>query len=168
MRYINTAIMAIILFSLGCALSQEIRDLGVSQTVDEFTQEATCSHAVATWDFNIRFIALNHSADGTSFAIGKHHENFSNVFNMFGDPNPTVYFRFSDQEIIEIKTAYAYSDSENNMDYVIIADEQLLYRLLSAPTDLRIRFDGSRGREDFTLPHALIRAITAGFGQECL
>lgn len=170
MRYIKRIITGIATLTLSFALSQEIRDLGVSHTVDEFTRATSCSQAVTTWDFSIRLIVANHSEDGTSFAIGKHHRGYDSVFNMFGDHNPTIYFRFSEEDIIVVTTAYAYSDTDGgrDTDYAIIADDQLLYRLLSAPTDLRIRFDGSKGQDDFTLPHALIRAVAAGFGSECL
>src|SRR5690606_36205177 len=97
------------------------------------------------------------------FLINRHYTGYDSVFNMFGDRDPVVYIRFPDDNIVEVTTAYAYSELESGResDYAIIFDEQLLYLVLSAPDDLRIRFEGSKGREDFTLPHPLIRAIAA-------
>lgn len=95
------------------------------------------------------------------------------VFNMFGTlSGDKVYVRFPSLDEVEqfepIHTTVEYLDSGRRYEGAISLSRSLMTKLLSSPTDVRVRFSSSSGSADFTINHDVIVALDAGFGAQCL
>jgi len=90
------------------------------------------------------------------------------VFNMFiVMPDDRVFVRFpSTDEVFQFTPVS--TGVEDTYEVALIQDQDLIFAVLSSPTEIRVRFDGSNGTADFTIDHDVILALAAGFGKTCL
>ena len=171
-------ILRIILFAVGLLIStsggaQHIGNVVVD--VDEFTGTRSCS----------QFVAANRSdrtgvhmyVSGSHFGVSiwrglDPHAAFSDsAFNLFMKfPSDRVFFRFQDGRVLEIEP----DDTLNELSLThpteiahIFHNRELMADLLATPGDVRVRFSGSSGHGDFTLPHAVFVALSRGFQETC-
>jgi len=166
--------LLVILSSCGLGVSQSLLDTGVENTTDEFTGERDCSQIVfhSRYDFTGIGLASDPKLE-TLVTFMRHLESVSDAtFNMFGRlSGDRVYVRFpSTGEVLELTPFETTVISEGGMrvEAAAIFSDSLAAKVMSSPTDLRIRFAGSDGNRDFTIQHDVVVALAQGFGRQCL
>jgi hypothetical protein len=147
----------------------QIWDGGVQQSTDEFTGKESCLQRV---DISLQ------SNTGVSFGLiegdvavyfKRHLTDFDNVFNSYGlVEGEVVYLRFPDGTVESHSPNVVDSDYEAEVETAAVLSTDLAYKLMALPGELRVRFEGPNGQEDFTVDHGVFVALAQGFGQTCM
>lgn len=148
----------------------EMQDGGIEKEVDEFTGTAACYHRVSQEKDPRVAIDFINKEGSLFFTMARYFSSPDYVFSTLGiHGDSEVYLRFSEGDVLNLVPRYAEGSWERNygMDYAEFDDPELILRLLDLADDLRVRFEGPHGRDDFTVPAEFFQTANAGFGQEC-
>ena len=154
---------------LGIAFAQW--DLGVEIEHDEFTGERTCHHMILVSVLDATGFRGVVNKYGPSLVISHAVDSwrYDSAFNLHGmQGGELVYLKFSDADIITVTPVHVWGNLEHDNEAALITDYNIITKILSAPSDIRVRFSGPDGEVDFTIPHNIVVALAAGFGQSCL
>lgn len=161
-----------LLLSLPFAYAQ-VDDGGVNRETDEFTGTSTCSHYVDETTAEFEGITLTKSTDEvlpeTVIYVRHAYQDSDWVLNSAGSiADTTLYMIFGDGEPVTYSADFVSVNTDNNYETLAVMDTALANRIMSSPSDIRVRFSASNGNADFTINHAVVTTLAAGFGQECL
>jgi hypothetical protein len=168
--------LVLILVTIFCFTFANIYDYGVREERDEFTHEYSCYHRVDNSLTDDSGIHLTYTDTlGYTLFIRRDFRNDPNSW-VFSSASNTpyssdlVYFRFPDGEVISKRPDYVAVNTEiQKTDLAGWGNVQdLVFKILSSPGDLRVRFVGTHGSRDFTIYHAVITTLASGFGQVCV
>lgn len=169
LRLIPKAAFCLPLLMLSAAFAAH--DFGVEKSTDEFTGSSSCQQIVVNSQGDFTGLVLS-SMNGLKIvaiirSIGR---NDDPAFNMFGVlSGDKVYVRFpTSGEVIEVVPDEVSVELGSHEVAGIFGNQELITKLLSSPSEVRVRFSGGRGSKDFTINHDVILALAAGFGAECL
>lgn len=164
---IPIAVLSVLYLSLAFAAN----DLGLDKSTDEFTGTSTCQQLVMNSAGELTGLALakadNTLVIGIVREIGRYEDA---TFNMFGVlRGDKVFVRFpATDEVLEIVPDDVSVDLGSHEIAAITGNHELLSKLLSSPTEVRVRFHSGGSSKDFTINHDVILTLAAGFGAECL
>jgi len=148
----------------------QVVDDGVVESIDEFTAVRTCWQRVhnSVDDRTGIWMTLDEEDGWTVFTyiVRATANQGSSAFSLLGTIGAErVYVRFDEGDVLELQPAYVERDLTREVAGFM--DNALAARLMSAPADVRVRFDGPNGRVDFTIDHGVAVALAAGFGKTC-
>ena len=92
------------------------------------------------------------------------------TFNSFLESNPLVYLKFGDDDVSELVPDFV--DVDSLYDYETASFELgfdwLFSRLRTHHGDIRVRFQGEHGRNDFTIEGGVLDMLREGFWNTCV
>lgn len=161
--------ITLLLVSVPVVALAQVRDGGVIESTDEFTGVRTCWQQVDSSIQDGAGVWMMLDEDGwTVFTyivrdIDAQRNVAFSLLGLIGDER--VYVRFGEGDVLELHPSFVERDSSREV--AGFTDNSLAARIMSAPEDIRVRFEGSSGRVDFTIDHGVPVALAAGFGQAC-
>lgn len=165
----TTACLALLLFCSGVEAQV---GTGVEVETDEFTGEISCSQLTLNASWDPTGVALQSGTPGMMMFVTHAIEDWAadSAFSLLGNlGGERVYFKFGDDDVIVLAPDETGGELASDYEYAaFMIDDSFVRKLLSAPRDIRVRFDGPDGLADFTINHAVVLDLAQGFGQTCL
>lgn len=164
----KTLLLHLLLASLGVAFAGWSN--GVVDEVDEFTGDRKCFHVVYNSISTSNGLALFVFDGEVSATVIREYAHADWTFNSFLESNPLVYLKFGDEDVSELVPDFV--DVSSQYDYETASFELgfdwLFSRLRTHHGDIRVRFQGEHGRNDFTIEAGVLDMLREGFWNTCV
>lgn len=148
-------------------------DHGTTEAHDPFTGTYTCSQRVSNASDDPSGIGLTVSSEWEEVGVTLFRParvwptDFA--FDTHGPfPPERLYIRFGFNDVETHAPTAVELDLIAKREAATVVSDALAYRILAAPSDLRVRFEGLEGEHEFIIEHGVIRTLARGFGRACI